>query len=50
MLCVLVVTSNLVVTAAVVGGVLVLGGFYLAYLIKFKRDSIEREPGKADLL
>lgn len=48
-LCVLVASSNLWVTTAVVGGTLALGGIYLGYLIKFKRDIIESEPGKADI-
>jgi hypothetical protein len=48
-LCVLLAISNLVVTVVVVGGVLVVGGLYLAYMVKFKRDIIETEPGNPNV-
>jgi hypothetical protein len=48
-LCVLLAISNLVVTVVVVGGGLVVGGLYLAYMVKFKRDIIETEPGNPNV-
>jgi hypothetical protein len=44
-----IVTSQTLLPMLIAGGLILAGCLYFAYLMKFRRDVLDYEPGKADI-